>query len=196
MEAHWTPAQTSEAEKWLVEAVSLSSVISALVPPIECQFLFQMLGYRKALRTASPSTPSGHSQSIAAPERDLQPTETGRTLSRTASSSSLLTDSIRSVTHPNALAAASQRQGFDFLEDIRRTILKDMPPNSHAPSATGSSLSPSSSSTPPEETQEARERRLDAEDLAAVNEEIERYYAQGPLEQHKYNPLLYWEVRL
>ncbi len=51
-----------------------------------------------------------------------------------------------------------------------------------------------SPSSLPEETEEERQHHLNAEDLVAVKEELGHYYAQGQLEQYKYNPLLYWEV--
>ncbi len=163
----------------------------------------QMLAYRKAsrleLEQASQGDNMAHSQ-IPTPTRTPS-TGTGtisrssslsshQSLSRTASLSSVPTPPTWLQSHSNSRAAYAQARGFDLVDQIHASLQKQVDSRGLA-AATSRSATPAQSS--PEESPEARAERLDREDLAAVNAEVDQYFSE-PCEDKRTDPLVYWQV--
>ncbi|RDX43668.1 hypothetical protein OH76DRAFT_1091360 [Lentinus brumalis] len=114
-----------------------------------------------------------------------------QSLSHTASLSSVPTPPTWLQSHSNSRAAYAQARGFDLVNQIHASLQKQVDSRGLA-AAASRSATPAQSS--PEESPEARAERLDREDLAAVNAEVDQYFSE-PCKDKRTDPLVYWQAR-
>lgn len=92
----------------------------------------------------------------------------------------------------NAPAALAQQSGFELLEALHRELsMSSLDSSSDMDSTSGARTSQVLSV----ESEEAREDRLDAEDMKAAEREVDQYLREE-LANKNTNILEYWEVRL
>lgn len=151
-----------------------------------------MLDYRKREREdasrAATSRPGGSDHIQSTPPPSSRPLPCDGFLQSA-------TTSVSPQTSQGSLSSRAQRAGFQSLQDLRREL------SASSVSTTGTSNGEASqgrstlaSVSIQEESEEARDARLAAEDAAAVDGELKRYLEEE-LSSQDIDLLAYWDVR-